>query len=155
MLAFTAMTFIMMGVDTFERASHIQLPMPWEIWVPVFLATALVAAVIARWAFAIPLTMLQDMSFAAAMRRSDQLSDYRTLAIWALILESEIAGYLALIAPAYIRFYMHIPPTAVTYYAEQAAALPLSAITQAPLMIAVGLVLANGDANRSRREATC
>ncbi|MBV9435920.1 MAG: hypothetical protein JOZ44_07695 [Acidobacteria bacterium] len=95
-----------------------------------------------RWAFTVPVAILKNVSFWSALKFSDRLSDYCSLQLWLLIIESEALGYLALIAPSYILFYLHVPETALTYYGREAAALFLYAIAQAPLMIAIGLVLA-------------
>jgi hypothetical protein len=136
------MTFLMFGIDAVQRAGHIELPMPWETWIVVFVAIALVSAVIVRWAFAVPLSVLHGIPFGTAMKASDRLTDYRMLALWRLVMESEIMGYLALVVPSYLLFYMHVQRTPFTYYVGEAAAIFFSAITQAPLMVGIGLVLA-------------
>ena len=120
----------------------------WAVWFAQFLPMALVSGVIVRWAFAVPLAVLQDLPFGVAMRASDGLSDNRTFPLWSLVMESEITGYIALIAPNYILFYLHLPQTVFTYYAALAAALFLSAMTQAPLMIGLGLVLAKNNEDK-------
>jgi hypothetical protein len=141
-MAHFAMTFLIFGIGAVQRAGHIELPMPWETWIVVFVAIALVSAVIVRWAFAVPLSVLHGLPFGTAMKASDRLTDYRMLAMWHLVMESEIMGYLALIVPSYLLFYMHVPRTPFTYYSGEAAAILFSAITQAPLMVGIGLVLA-------------
>lgn len=122
---------------------------PWSALLASYLSMGLVSAVIVRWAFAVPLAVLDDLPFGMAMRSSDRLTDNRTFPLWSLAMESEITGYLALIAPTYILFYLHVQRTAFIYYAELAVALFLSAMTQAPLMIGVGLVLAKHNKDKS------
>ena len=73
---------------------------------------------------------------------SDRMTDHHTLALWGLALESEIAGYLTLVAPVYVLSYLRVKPTMVTGYVSQGTGLLLFAMTQAPLMIGVALSFA-------------
>lgn len=141
-LGYVGITFVISGIVIIQTRAHIPYRMPWETWTVAFGTIALVSAVIVRWAFAVPLAVLNNLPFAAAMRWSDQLSNYRMLSLWALVMESEITGYLALIAPSYARVYLHLPATAFTYYSGEAVSILLTALTQAPLMVGIALVIA-------------
>src|SRR3954469_6870482 len=103
--------------------------------------------------FAVPLTTLQGLRFRRALAESDHMTDNRALALWLLILESEVAGYLTLMLPSWTLVYLNVPPTKFSYYAADAIALVLSAMSQAPLMIAVGLVLAHWTASKTMNES--
>lgn len=137
MLAFAVVMFINFGMVELQFRAHFR----WNPYLGALLPILLVSAVIVRWAFAVPLAVLRDLPFGVAMRASDRLTDNRTLPIWSLLIESEISGYLALIVPSWILFYLHAPQKQFTYYASLAASILLSAMTQAPLMIGLGLVL--------------
>lgn len=142
MIAYGAMLVIIIGIyDIQSRFAH-TFPR-WEDALVALIGVGSVSAVLVRWIFAVPLATLHGFSFGRAIALSDRMTDTRALALWALILESEVAGYFALQAPSWALFYLKIPPTTLIYYASYAASLLLSAMTQAPLMIAVGLVLAN------------
>ena len=141
-VGFIAMLVLALGFNEIIERAHISIRSFWATILLTFYALALVSAVIVRWAFTVPVAILKNVSFWSALKFSDRLSDYCSLQLWLLIIESEALGYLALIAPSYILFYLHVPETALTYYGREAAALFLYAIAQAPLMIAIGLVLA-------------
>ena len=141
-LAFAGMMFILTGIVEIQQRAHIPYAGARENWVSTLGAIALISAVLVRWAFAVPVAVLKDLPFSAAMRLSDQLTNHRMLQLWALAMESEVAGYFALIAPSYVLFYLHLPLTPFNYYCGEAAAILLSAVSQTPLMLAIAIVLA-------------
>lgn len=136
-LAFGLVMVIDFGMVELQFRAHFR----WNPYLGTLLSTLLVSAVIVRWAFAVPLAVLRGLPFGMAMRASDRLTDNRTFPLWSLVVESEVSGYIALIAPSWILYYLRAPQTQVTYYGNLAAAILLSAMTQAPLMIGLGLVL--------------
>ena len=140
-IAFFAMMVIMIGITVLQMRPHIAL-IPWENVLVVFIGIALVSVVLVRWVFVVPLVTMDGLSFRRAMTMSDRMTDHHTLALWGLVLESEIAGYLTLVAPVYAVSYLRVKPTMVTGYISQGTGLLLFAMTQAPLMIGVALSFA-------------
>ena len=144
-IAFLVMILIITRVTDFQVHAHLNVPI-WESPLVGLLGIALVSAVLVRWIFAVPLVSVHAFSFRKALKVSDRMTDYRALALWALILESEVAGYCALTLPWWVLRYLNVEPTMFSYYATYATALLLAALSQGPLMIAVGLVLARWEA---------
>jgi len=151
-IAFGMMMMIIFGITDVQIQIGLAVPR-WESPLVGFIAIALVSAVLVRWIFAVPLTTLQGLRFRRALAESDHMTDNRALALWLLILESEVAGYLTLMVPSWTLVYLNVPPTKFSYYAADAIALVLSAMSQAPLMIAVGLVLTHWTASKTMNES--
>lgn len=144
--AYLALCSIIAAIAILQMRTQIPFA-PWEATCLSFVAAGLVSAVLVRWAFTVPVVVLNGLSFRRAMTVSDRLTDYRTIALWALLMESELTGYMALVGPSYVLFHLHVQPSAFTYYTGEAIAVLLSVMTQAPFMIAIGLVLAGSGAS--------
>jgi len=145
LIAFLVMFFLIIRITDIQLQAHLHVP-GWEGPVVGFIGIALVSAVLVRWIFAVPLVTLLGVSFRKALTLSDRITDYRALALWALILESEVMGYCALQLPGWVLGYLNVESTMFSYYATLGTALLLAAMSQAPLMIAVGLVMARWEA---------
>ena len=140
-VAYGALVVIIIGITDIQLRFTSKFP-GWESPLVAFVGIGLVSAVLVRWAFTVPLVTLLGLPFRRALAVSDRVTDHRTVALWVLIVESEVSGYLALNAPSWALSHLRVDPTMLSYYGSYAAALILSALTQAPLMVAVGLVLA-------------
>ena len=140
-IAFFAMTVIIVGITDLQVRWRIAL-IQWENVLVGFIGIALVSAVLVRWTFVVPLMTIDGLSFRRAMTMSDRMTDDHALALWRLVLESEIAGYLILLVPGYVLYYLRVRPTVLTGYVREGAGLVLFALSQAPLMIGVGLLFA-------------
>jgi len=145
LIAFWAMTVIIMGITDIQLRAHLKVP-AWESPLVGLIGIALVSAVLVRWVFAVPLVAVHGLSFGKALRVSDLITDYRAVALWTLILESEVTGYYGWKLPWWALGYLKVEPTMFSYYATYGTAILLAAMSQAPLMIAVGLVLTRWEA---------
>jgi len=144
-IAFLFMTIFIARITDFQQSAHLKVP-AWESPLVGILAFALVSSVLVRWIFAVPLVSIHGLSFRKALKISDRITDYRALALWTLILESEVTGYYAWKLPWWAFSHLHAEATMFSYYATYGTAILLAAMSQAPLMIAVGLVMQRWEA---------
>jgi hypothetical protein len=56
---------------------------------------AMITPVLVRFAFTVPLAVIDELPVIAALKRSDRLSDWRIMGLTRLVLESEALGFLA------------------------------------------------------------
>jgi hypothetical protein len=108
-----------------------------------FLSFALLSAVMVRWVLAVPLATLQGVSFRKALRASDRLTDGISIQLWTCIMESEIAGYIAVRLPFWIAA-LALRGASLTksqYYIVEIFSFFAFALAQAPLLISIGLIL--------------
>ena len=67
---------------------------PGRFWV-TYALLVLVTPVIVRFAFTVPVAVMEDLPVIAALKRADRLSDWRILPLTRLVIESEVAGFVA------------------------------------------------------------
>jgi len=120
-----------------QRHFHITLGGNETIWIG-FLLVALVTPVLVRLAFTVPLAVTEDLPIRAALKRSDRLSDWRILALTRLVIESEVAGFVA----AYFAYWIvgiagWQGGPGLPFY----LAIALAGFAQAPMLIGMAVLL--------------
>lgn len=145
-IGFVVMFIISNGLVNIAVRARLDVP-SWGFMLTVFIIFAFVAAVLVRWIFAVPLATLRGLSFWNALKLSDRITDNRAFALWALVVESEVSGYYAWHLPWWALRRLIWEPTTFSYWATYGTALLLAAMSQAPLMIAVGLVMTSCEAS--------
>jgi len=77
-----------------QHRLHIAWGRKETIWV-TYALLVLVTPVIVRFAFTVPVAVMEDLPVIAALKRADRLSDWRILPLTRLVIESEVAGFVA------------------------------------------------------------
>jgi len=93
-LGFAAAMMLFFAVTQVQARHHITLTRNQLMWLGLFFFV-LVTPVVVRFAFTVPLAVMEDLPVRAALKRSDRLSDWRIMALTRLVIESEVAGFLA------------------------------------------------------------
>ena len=105
------------------------------------LLMALLLAVLARAAFAIPAVMLDGTSAYAALMGSDKLGHHSLLKTWLVMMECEVTTYLLLLLMQRAESLVFIGPVSTWVpYALGIGSSLLAAVLQVPMMIAITLL---------------
>ncbi|HWH56838.1 MAG TPA: hypothetical protein VN682_04350 [Terriglobales bacterium] len=141
-IAFVGMIMIVTGTTELQ----LQFKIPFFIYespVVWILSMALISAVIVRWILAVPIATLIGLPFRKALRLSDQLTDGVSIPLWICVMESEIVGYIAAILPFWLAAIVlsGASLTKPEYYIIEVFSFISFALSQAPLMISIGLIL--------------